>query len=898
MDPDAQRELITTLNARRGGSTIHVQLSNRDLTGVHAVAADLASAQLDGARLEVGCLAGACLTRANLEGANLRDTDLGGADLTEANLKYADLTGARLDDAIFTGADLRGACLADTLGDPLSMAAAKVDKTAIERSEFRMRDIAQLVIRGAEVNEKEGIPPRPTDSTPSPQKESSPPAEASAADAPLSTRQSAPKWDSGRSWLASLTPFLGSRRPPAPAQDAELPASSAPSAQDSDPSAQDQQDQNGPSGELSKPQSTGPQITSPERPSKELQELAAPPALDMHLSPPPDLRAEEDYPASTIDSTRQNVQNSILPAMRARELESRRQSANVDEELPASLRFFKAMDAMITEARPSLMPARASQPPRPPQEPIPDTSLAAFHMPSVGEEFLGVTLEEELTGSSVARTFRGKTADDRGAVVKVFDPEREGSDLQLPAFQRGVRALSRLQGLDSLQGLRVAEMLSISVDQLAYVTAYYENGSVKNIVDVAITMKGGLEVFETICESVAAMHREGVLVRALKPSNILIDGLTPLIGEVDMVDLPTLSQTADHVGGYASYVAPEERLGKGTRSPTADVYALGKMLEYLLTGEDPVVPLGSTPVIAQRKGTPAVLVAIVKRCLSPDPADRYQYVDDLLSDLHNFETRGASATLQASIRPGALSRLKAGPSLAPKRPEPPKKKKALEAPRPEQAQKPQRWISRRAEMLLGAMGTLLGLIGASVFYFAPSSVDAMENAEYALAAVAGFSVWLLPRPKERIVPLRIGAWAATAGLVLLLDPVRLSALSWSQDLDKSSLVTKENAIERLTRLGYRDFSERDLQEVSINHIDLGNANFQGANLAGADLSKSFLVEANFNGADVTGVKVFGANVRGASFENATGVRTISCNQQTKLSRHLSCFRGRLRIRNQ
>jgi uncharacterized protein YjbI with pentapeptide repeats len=523
MDEDAQRELTRALATRKTGQVVPLDLSNRDLTALQAVGADLVGATLARAVLSGASLAGARLVRANLEGADLSYCDLGGADLSEANLRHADLTGARLDDTVLAGADLRDVCLQGTLGDPLSMTGARLNKGTITRSALRMRDIAQLVVRGALVNEKPSLPvPAPT--------------------------------------------------PPA---DSEV---------------------------------------------------------------------------------------SIVPKMRDLELEIRHQIADLDDDVPASVRAMQRMNALIIDARPSLAP----EAPRAPMISTAPPQPKAL-MPKSGDTFLGVLLGEVLPGSTVSRTFRGRTADGQSVLLKVFDPEAVGAALQLPAFQRGLRALCRLQGQTMPGGapLRVAEVLAVATDLTAYVVRDYENGAISNVVDVAITLRAGLEIFRSICETVAALHREGILVRSLKPSNILIDGLTPIIGEVDMLDFPALIEVRGELCGYQSFVAPEELIGQGSRSPTADIYALGKLVDYLLTGHEPVGKVGSPPLLAGQKNAPPILVEIVRRSLAKDPADRYQYVDDLLADLDNFESRGSKATLQASIRPGALSRLTAGPSLLP-----------------------------------------------------------------------------------------------------------------------------------------------------------------------------------------------------------------------------------------
>jgi len=795
---------------------------------------DLAGRDLTGAQA-----VGADLVGAELAGATLAHASLAGARLARANLEGADLRDCDLGGADLTEANLRYADLTGARIDDAVLAGTDLRDTCIQGVQGD-----PLSMSGARLNK--GAISR----------------------SELRMRDIARLVVRGAivNEQESLLPRSGRGRSASPGPaEAPAPPLSAASA--------------GPS--VAPPSAEAPASLEPLPHSLPLAGLAIP-APDIILSPLP------EYAPSS----------SIVPSMRAKEMETRQRLADLDDEVPASLRFMQRMNALIVEARPSLVPRSSLRPQAPsaPKLPLPAA------MPKTGDEFLGVVLGEMLPGGTTKRTFRGTTADGVPVLVKVFDPEAEGADLQLPAFQRGLRALCRTYGMTQVGGpLRVAELFSVATDLTAYAVRDYENGAISNIVDVAITMQGGLEMFRSICETVAALHREGIQVRSLKPNNILIDGLTPVLGEIDMVDLPALADVRSDLAGYGSYVAPEELAGQSMRSPTADIYALGKLVDYLLTGHEPIAPVGSPPLIADRKGTPAVLVDIVKRCLARDPADRYQYVDDLLDDLHNFEANGASATLQASMRPGALSRLKTGetliqaPALRKSGAQPTRGTMQTSPDVESQAPTQAPLVSPAFQRGLGVLAFVLGTAGLGVFYLAPGRVDDMEVAQIAVSVVVGLGIWMLPAPKKRPWLFRFGTWAAAAALVYLAQPIQLSRLRWEEDLKAKSLPAKEAAVERLARLGRRDFSKVDLRGARLGRADLGGARFRGAFLTGADLRRAYLAEADFTEADLTDAKIAGTDLRGARLEAARGLGKASCDAGTRFPSWLRCKNGRPRM---
>ncbi len=154
MNPVALKALFVAIESRRGGEEVLLDFPGADLRTAHLLCADLRGANLSGAKLDRANLGGAYLTGASLAGASLA-----GADLTGADLCGADLSSAKLDGALLTAADLRGAKLPGGVGVAASsVAGARLDAAACERSGFDEAALVALATAGARFDHIQSFP--------------------------------------------------------------------------------------------------------------------------------------------------------------------------------------------------------------------------------------------------------------------------------------------------------------------------------------------------------------------------------------------------------------------------------------------------------------------------------------------------------------------------------------------------------------------------------------------------------------------------------------------------------------------------------------------------------------------------------------------------------------------
>jgi serine/threonine protein kinase len=169
-----------------------------------------------------------------------------------------------------------------------------------------------------------------------------------------------------------------------------------------------------------------------------------------------------------------------------------------------------------------------------------------------------------------------------------------------------------------------------------------------------------------VCHSLSEAESCGLVHRDVKPANIFLCrygedydfvkvldfGLVK--GLDDAVDIESPLTRANTIHGTPAFMAPEQALGNSHLDGRVDIYALGCVACWLLTGE--LVFTGDTPmaILMQHAQTPPAplsartelripsqLDALVLSCLSKDPADRPQTAKELLRKLIEIDGSGA-----------------------------------------------------------------------------------------------------------------------------------------------------------------------------------------------------------------------------------------------------------------
>ena len=133
-----------------------------------------------------------------------------------------------------------------------------------------------------------------------------------------------------------------------------------------------------------------------------------------------------------------------------------------------------------------------------------------------------------------------------------------------------------------------------------------------------------------LAEGVAACHEAGVLHRDVKPSNVIMEGRTPVLidfGLARVADDPKITHTG-WLLGTPGYLPPEILHGEDA-TPVTDVHSWAATVAYAATGRPPFGKGPSMAIMDRARrgqfdlaGVPEPLGAVLTAALDPEPARR------------------------------------------------------------------------------------------------------------------------------------------------------------------------------------------------------------------------------------------------------------------------------------
>jgi hypothetical protein len=248
----------------------------------------------------------------------------------------------------------------------------------------------------------------------------------------------------------------------------------------------------------------------------------------------------------------------------------------------------------------------------------------------------------------------------RPCAIKVIRPEKAGDPKVLARFEREVQATAKLSHWNSID---IFDYGRADDGTFYYVMEFLPGMSLSELVRRFGPMPASraLHLIKQACDALQEAHDVGLVHRDIKPANIFAAVRGGLFDVAKLLDFGLAKPVANAdsaqltqegaITGSPLFMSPEQAVGDRDPDARSDVYAVGVVLYYLLTGRPPFDDENPMKVLiahahelppppSQHNGdVPDDVEMVILRCLQKNPDDRYQSAADLaaaLEDCNDF----------------------------------------------------------------------------------------------------------------------------------------------------------------------------------------------------------------------------------------------------------------------
>ncbi len=263
---------------------------------------------------------------------------------------------------------------------------------------------------------------------------------------------------------------------------------------------------------------------------------------------------------------------------------------------------------------------------------------------------------------------------ERTVALKFLAPHLVADPEIRARFTREAKAAATLNHPNICTVYEIEEIEGRTFISMAYIDG---QGLDEQIAQGPLKLTDALDIAAQAGEGLAEAHSQGIVHRDVKPGNIMIKskervGTQAIImdfGLARLVRRSTLTRIGTRVGTVI-YMSPEQTEGSKV-DHRSDIWALGVVLYEMVCGLSPfrgeydeavlysILNEDPEPLTGVRSGLPVELDWIVSKALAKLPQERYQSVEEFVTDLRRLSQRIESGH-RKGLTPRSLSPLPVG----------------------------------------------------------------------------------------------------------------------------------------------------------------------------------------------------------------------------------------------
>jgi serine/threonine-protein kinase len=270
----------------------------------------------------------------------------------------------------------------------------------------------------------------------------------------------------------------------------------------------------------------------------------------------------------------------------------------------------------------------------------------------VARELGQYRLKQKLGSGGMGEVYLGEhTLLRRQCAIKLIRPDQTGDATNLQRFEREVQAMAALTHCNTVE---VYDYGHADDGTFYYVMEYLPGLSLQDLIDRfgPITPERAIHFLRQVCSALTEAHARGLIHRDIKPSNVIACERGGVFDVAKLLDFGLVQQRllGNDVGkltvqgvilGSPPYMAPEQALGRSNLDARTDIYSLGALAYFLLSGQPPFVRETSMELLVAhahekpaalselRPDVPEDLHAVVMRCLEKEPSRRFANGEEL-----------------------------------------------------------------------------------------------------------------------------------------------------------------------------------------------------------------------------------------------------------------------------